>query len=90
MKKLGSLYAIVNQCTTPSAILFPWFPSRTRMTKKKKTKELYDLIASYVDKRKESGETQDDAVQALLDQGDPADKICMVRRCILPIRPSLN
>lgn len=87
LEKLNVLYTTVEQSTSPSVVLLPWFPSRTRNTRKEKTKELYNFIASFVDSRRESGKTEDDAVQMLLDQGDPTYKIVTVSRTIYRALP---
>jgi hypothetical protein len=55
---------------TPATVLFPWFPSPSMVMRGWATKQLYDIIASAMKVRKQSGVPRNDALQMLLDSGD--------------------
>ncbi len=55
---------------TPATVLFPWFPSPSMVMRVWATKQLYNVIASAMKVRKQSGIPRNDALQMLLDSGD--------------------
>jgi hypothetical protein len=56
----------------------PWFPSRARKQKNDATAELYTILKTHIDDRKETGRAEMDAMQVLLDMGDGVNDIVQV------------
>ncbi|KAI0035483.1 cytochrome P450 [Vararia minispora EC-137] len=68
--RLKLLYDNVDSGTTPSSVLFPYFPSFAMLRKLRATKAIYDIVVAAVQVRKQTGQTQNDSLQVLLDAGD--------------------
>ncbi|KDQ08916.1 hypothetical protein BOTBODRAFT_165277 [Botryobasidium botryosum FD-172 SS1] len=73
--KLHKCFQTVQQGSTPAALIFPWLPSPSRVQSRKATYEMYGLLATNVSKRMKEGRKEEDAVQHLIDQEDPLDRI---------------
>ena len=78
VKRLTELYWLVERGSTATSILLPWFPSRARKQKNDATVELYMILKKHIDDRKETGRTETDAMQVLLDMGDGVNDIVQV------------
>ncbi|QRV94618.1 cytochrome P450 family protein [Ceratobasidium sp. AG-Ba] len=66
-KKMEELFWAIDQGATPTAVLFPWFPSPARQKKVKATAEVFDWFDRIIKTRREEGQREDDAMQMLLD-----------------------
>jgi len=73
--KLAELYFKVEESTSPSSVLLPWFPSRSRNSRKEATTALYTLISDTLKKRQDEGRTEEDPAQYMFDQGDSVHEI---------------
>ena len=51
-------------------MLLPWIPSKARNLRDSSTRELYEIVKTIVDDRKQTGRRGEDAMQVLLDEGD--------------------
>jgi hypothetical protein len=76
-KTLG-LFETVEQSTTPTLILFPWFPSLAFFKRLIAGTRLYFVFDNIVNNRKKTGKRYDDALQYLMDQGDRVRDIITV------------
>ena len=73
--RLRKLYDEVDRGTTPTTVLFPWFPSPSMIMKARATKRLYDIMAKAINVRKESGVPLNDTLQISLDAGEDLSTI---------------
>ena len=60
-------------------MLLPWIPSKARNLRDSSTRELYEIVKTIVDDRKQTGKRGEDAMQVLLDEGDGLNDIVQVR-----------
>ncbi|KAJ7266889.1 cytochrome P450 [Mycena haematopus] len=68
--RLKTLYDRLDTGTTPATVLFPWFPTPAMIKKLWATKEIYDIIIRAINTREQSGISQNDTLQMLVDSGD--------------------
>ncbi|KAI0052139.1 cytochrome P450 [Auriscalpium vulgare] len=73
--RLRRLYDQVDRGTTPATVLFPWFPSPAMVMKLRATKNIYDIVVTAMNVRKQSGVTHNDSLQMLLDAGEEPNMI---------------
>ncbi|KAH9029058.1 cytochrome P450 [Lactarius pseudohatsudake] len=73
--RLGQLFDKVDRGTTPTTVLFPWFPSPAMVSKARATKQIYDIIVNAIKVRKQSGVSHNDNLQLFLDSGDEVSTI---------------
>ena len=68
--RLKTLYDILDVGTTPATVLVPWLPTPAMIKKVWATKEIYDIVIKAIENREDSGISQEDTLQMLLDTGD--------------------
>jgi sterol 14-demethylase len=68
-------FEMIDQSATAAAVMFPKFPSPSIIKRTYAGARLFMMIEKLVQKRKESDEKHDDALQYMLDQGDRMFKI---------------
>lgn len=83
VRRVAELYWDSEKASTPTSVLLPWIPSPARKRKVRATKELYTLLKSVVDDRKNNGKVEDDPMQALIDEGDGSNDIVQVSQFAL-------
>ncbi|KAF4611869.1 hypothetical protein D9613_003960 [Agrocybe pediades] len=74
-KELANQYWIIQNCSTPISLLFPWFPSPMKKRKDKATAALYGLLYSFVMLRRNSPRPSTDPIDLLIAQGDSDENI---------------
>ena len=84
VKRFEELYLHLENATTPTAMLLPWFPSPARKRKVQSTTELYMIMKKDVDDRVKDGKRYEDAVQVLLDAGDDINSVVAASSAIFP------
>lgn len=57
-------------CTSGLEVMFPSFTTPNKRQKKQAGRELFQLLHAIMEKRRQSGERSDDAMQTLMDNGD--------------------
>ena len=70
VRRLKSLYDVLDTATTPATVLLPWLPSPSAVRKLLATKRIYDIIGTKLDERMQGGIARDDTPQMLIDAGD--------------------
>ena len=68
--RLKKLYDMVDAGTTPTTVLVPWLPTPAMIKKSWATKEIYEIVITAIRNRENSGISQGDTLQMLLDAGD--------------------
>ena len=92
LKKTLHLFETIQRSSTPTTIIFPWFPSPALIKRTIAGGRLYMILKKIVDERKKSGRREDDPLQYLIDNGDDMNEIIGVRiphRCFSTY-PSTN
>ncbi|KAF9644106.1 cytochrome P450 [Thelephora ganbajun] len=74
LKKIGDLYLTLQTSATPTSLLLPWFPSPARKTGKGATTELYIMLYTYVEARRQAEPTSD-AIDVLIAEGETTQGI---------------
>jgi len=69
-RRIANLYWDLEKSSTPIALLFPWFPSPSRRTNKRASRELYTLILGFIHGRRAAGATTKGPIDALIKKGD--------------------
>ena len=77
--RLKKLYDILDVGTTPTTVLVPWLPTPAMIKKIWATKEIYEIVIKAIKNRENSGISQGDTLQMLLDTGDEKLVIVGVR-----------
>jgi len=72
--KTNNLFMALESKATPSALLLgllltPWFPDAAKKHKEEATRELYEMISSYVDVRRNADVPNSDAIDVLIADG---------------------
>lgn len=80
---MAQLYGTVERGSNPRAMIFPWLPNRAVKEKQQAVKELYGMLSSIINKRKETGSRNEDAFQVLIDAGDSTSDIIGVSYLIV-------
>jgi hypothetical protein len=73
------LYTTIDGSATPTAIMFPWFPSPAVIKRTIAGGRLYMIINKIVNERKTTGARGEDPLQFLIDEGDSMTEIIEVR-----------
>jgi cytochrome P450 len=60
----------IEQSSTMTAIIFPWFPSPALLRRTIAGAKMYRLFAKIVQDRKKTGRKEKDALQFMIDKGD--------------------
>jgi hypothetical protein len=68
--RLKKLYDILDVGTTPTTVLVPWLPTPAMIKKIWATKGIYEIVIKAIKDRENSGISQGDTLQMLLDTGD--------------------
>ena len=74
LKKIGKLFMTYQTSTTPTSLLFPWFPSPAMKTKKEATTELFTILYTYVETRRHAEPTSD-GIDILIADGETTQTI---------------
>ena len=74
--RLKKLYDILDVGTTPTTVLVPWLPTPAMIKKIWATKGIYEIVIKAIKNRENSGISQEDTLQMLLDTGD--EKLVLV------------
>jgi cytochrome P450 len=69
LTKLRQHFWILDESSTPTSLLFPWFPSPARRVKQTSTKVLHTMLWNYVEERKKAPLPTSDAIDLLLGEG---------------------
>ena len=77
LKKMRELFFAHRANHTSAFVLFPWLPSSARKLKKEAATALFNMICSYVEKRRHS-EPTNDAIDTMLAGGDTNERIVQV------------
>ena len=80
LKRIRELFLTLRTSATPTSLVFPWFPSPARKTGKQATTELYTILYTYVESRRNAVLTSD-AIDVLIAEGETTQKIvgvCLV------------
>ncbi|KAJ7127667.1 cytochrome P450 [Mycena epipterygia] len=75
VERLSQLYWTLQTSATPIAVLLPWFPSPARKARQRATAELFAMLHSYVELRRNAAVPSSDAIDVLLAEGTPTDAI---------------
>ena len=78
--RLRTLYDEVDRGTTPTSVLFPFFPGSAMVRKARATKAIYDIVVAAINVRRCSGVIKTDSLQMLLDAGEDDTMVVGVRR----------
>jgi cytochrome P450 len=60
----------IEQSSTMTAIIFPWFPSPALLRRTLAGVKMYRLFDKIVQERKKNGKKEKDALQYMIDKGD--------------------
>lgn len=82
--KTNNLFMALESKATPSALLLgllltPWFPDAAKKHKEEATRELYEMISSYVDVRRNADVPNSDAIDVLIADGSDNSTVVGVR-----------
>lgn len=78
LKRFLKLFETIESTATPLSIMYPWMPLPSKVRRTYAGAQLYMILKKIIDKRKQEGRREDDALQYLLDQGDDLYKIITV------------
>lgn len=79
------LYETIDGSATPTAIMFPWFPSPAVVKRTIAGGRLYMIINNIVKERKSTGIKGEDPLQFLIDEGDSMTRIIEVRPSFMSV-----
>ena len=74
LKKLGELFQTLQTSSTPTSLILPWFPSSARRIRKQASTEMFIVLASYVEARRNEKLTND-AIDVLIADGETTQNI---------------
>jgi hypothetical protein len=74
LKKLGELFQTLQTSSTPASLILPWFPSSARRIIKQASTEMFTVLASYVEARRNEKLTND-AIDVLIADGETTQNI---------------
>ena len=74
LKKINELFMTLQTNATPTSLLLPWFPSPARKTGKEATTELFTMLYTYVENRR-NAEPTSDAIDVLIADGETTQNI---------------
>ena len=77
LKRVGELFLTLQTCVTPTSLILPWFPSPARRTVRQATAEMYTILHTYVENRRQAEPTSD-AVDVLVADGETTQNIIWV------------
>ena len=74
LKKISELFLTFQTSSTPTSLLLPWFPSPARKAGKEATTELFTMLYTYVETRRDA-ELTSDAIDVLIAEGETTQNI---------------
>ena len=74
LKKISKLFLTLQTSSTPTSLLLPWFPSPARKAGKEATTELFTMLYTYVETRRDA-ELTSDAIDVLIAEGETTQNI---------------
>ena len=74
LKKIKKLFMTLQTSATPTSLLLPWFPSPARKAGKEATTELFTMLYTYVETRRNE-ESTSDAIDVLIADGETTQNI---------------
>ena len=77
LKRIAELFSVVHSGSTLTTSLLPWFPSPTRRATKDSTTELFTLLHTYVENRRQV-EPTGEAIDILIADGETTQIIVEV------------
>ena len=77
LKKIGELFMTLQTSATPTSLLLPWFPSSARKAGKRATTDMYTIICTYIETRRDA-EPTNDAIDLLIADGETNESIVEV------------
>jgi len=77
LKKIAELFMTLQTGATPTSLLLPWFPSPARRAVKQATTELFTMLYTYVETRR-NAELTSDAIDVLIADGETSLNIVQV------------
>ena len=69
VEEIQNLYWTLENSSTPTSLLLPWFPGSAKRRRQVATKELYTKLERYVEMRRNATVPSSDAIDILLAQG---------------------
>src|SRR5882762_5859472 len=69
VEEIQGLYWQLEKCSTPTALLLPWFPGPAKKRKERVTMALFKKLHDYVKLRKNAAVPSSDSIDVLLGQG---------------------
>ena len=79
VSKLIQIYWDLERGVSPISVLFPWFPSAARKRKNNATKELYLMLHTYVEARRNAAVPNTDTIDIFIADGCSITTIVSVR-----------
>ena len=76
--EIQGLYGQLEKSSTPTTMLFPWFPGPAKKNRERVSKILYTKFHDYVELRKNAAVPSSDSIDVLLGQGVPTSEIVEV------------
>jgi len=74
LKKITKLFMTLQTSATPVSLLLPWFPSPARKTGKQATTDIYTMLYTYVENRRDAEPTSD-AIDVFIAGGETTQSI---------------
>ena len=74
LKKISELFLTFQTSSTPTSLLLPWFPSPARKAGTEATTELFTMLYTYVETRRDA-ELTSDAIDVLIAEGETTQNI---------------
>ena len=81
LKKISELFLTFQTSSTPISLLLPWFPSPARKAGKEATTELFTMLYTYVETRRDA-ELTSDAIDVLIAEGETTQNIVGVSAAV--------
>ena len=81
LKKISELFLTFQTSSTPTSLLLPWFPSPARKAGKEATTELFTMLYTYVETRRDA-ELTSDAIDVLIAEGETTQNIVGVSAAV--------
>jgi len=75
LKKVNELFMTLQTSATPTSLLLPWFPSPARKIGKEATTELFTMLYTYVETRRNTESTTSDTIDVLIADGETTQNI---------------
>lgn len=79
MKKLMNIFSKLEHGSTPSSLLFPYFPTPARINRLIAGAQLYKMCNDVVEARRRENRREDDPIQVMMDKNTSMVEITRVR-----------